>query len=69
LTVSSGPSDVYAQAINHEGHIVLEYRDGAPDRQFQVSDVPLSEVADALSQWMNGDRRFIDDHEWQRLSV
>ena len=52
-----------------EGHIVLGYRAGAPDRHFQVSDVPLSEVADALSQWMNGDRRFIDDHERRRLSV
>ena len=69
LTVSSGPPDLYAQAINHEGHVVLEYRDGSPDRHFQVRDVPLPAVADALSQWMNGDRRFIDDHEWQPVSI
>jgi hypothetical protein len=31
LNVCSGPPDLYAQAINHEGHVVLEYRDGAPN--------------------------------------
>ncbi len=69
LTVSSGPLNVYAQAINHEGHFDLEYRDGSPDRHFQAKDVSLESIADALSQWMNGDRRFIDDHEWQLLSL
>lgn len=34
LNVCSGPPDLYAQAINHEGHVVLEYRDGAPERHF-----------------------------------
>ena len=69
LTVCSGPPDLYAQAINHAGHAVLEYRDGSPDRHFQVRDVPLSAIADALSQRMNGDRRFIDEHEWQPVSL
>ena len=69
LTVCSGPPDLYAQAINHEGHVVLEYRDGACERHFQVRDVPLRAVADALSQWMNGDRQFMEDHEWQPVSL
>ena len=67
LTVASGPPDVYAQAINHDGHVDLEYRDGSPERHFQVSGVSLEAVADALSQWMDGERRFIDDHEWRAL--
>lgn len=69
LTVSSGPPNMYAQAINHEGRFLLEYRDGSPDRHFQVKDVPLASIADALSQWMRGERTFVDDHEWERLSL
>ena len=49
LTVSSGPPNVYAQAINHEGHFDLEYRDGSPDRHFTARDVSLESIADALS--------------------
>ena len=69
LTVASGPPHVYAQAINHEGHFFLEYRDGSPDRHFQAKDVSLESIADALSQWTNGHRQFIDDHDWQPLSL
>ena len=69
LTVASGPPNMYAQAINHEGHFDLEYRDGSPDRHFQAKDVSLESIADALSQWMNGDRQFIDDHDWQPVSL
>ena len=69
LIVASGPPNVYAQAINHDGHFDLEYRDGSPDRHFQVKDVSLESIADALSQWTNGDRQFIDDHDWQPLAL
>jgi hypothetical protein len=60
---------MYAQAINHEGRFLLEYRDGSPDQHFQAEDVSLASIADALSQWMRGDRTFIDDHEWKPLSI
>jgi hypothetical protein len=46
-----------------------EYRDGSPDQHFQVKDVSLASIADALSQWMRGDRTFIDDHGWKPLSI
>ena len=69
LIVDSGPPDVYAQAINHDGSLWLEYRDGSPTRHFQVQGVALDEVATALSQWMRGERAFIDAHEWQQLSL
>ena len=68
LIVSSGPPNLYAQAINHEGRFLLEYRDGSPDQHFQAKDVSLASISDALSQWMRGDRTFIDDHEWEQLS-
>jgi hypothetical protein len=69
LTVASGPPNVYAQAINHEGHFSLECRDGFRDRHFQAKDVSLESIADALSQWTNGHRQFIDDRDWQPLSL
>ena len=62
ITVASGPPDLYAQAVNHEGQVLLEYRDGAADRHFQATDVSLPDVAAALSQWTDGERRFIGDH-------
>ena len=40
-----------------------------PDRHFQAKDVSLASIADALSQWMRGERTFVDDHEWERLSL
>jgi hypothetical protein len=60
---------MHAQAINHEGRFLLEYRDGSPDQHFQAKDVSLASIADALSQSMRGDRTFIDDHEWKPLSI
>jgi hypothetical protein len=69
LIVSSGPPNMYAQAINHQGRLLLEYRDGSPDQHLQAKDVSLASIADALSQWMRGDRTFIDDHEWKPLSI
>ena len=69
LIVSSGPPDLYVQALNHDGRFVLEYRDGSPTEHFQAADVSLAAIADALSQWMRGDRAFMNDHEWNRLSI
>jgi hypothetical protein len=67
LIVDSGPPDTYVQAINHEGSLLLEYRDGSPERHFQVRDVGLDDVAEALAQWTRRERGFIEKHEWQQL--
>jgi hypothetical protein len=67
ITVRSGPPHLYAQAINHDGHLVLEYRDGSADEHYQALEVSRAAVAQALSQWMHGGRDFIADHEWRRL--
>jgi hypothetical protein len=69
LIVSSGPPDLYAQALKDHGRFVLEYRDGSPEKHFQAEGVTLASIADALSQWMRGDRTFISDHEWSPLSI
>jgi hypothetical protein len=68
LIVASGPPDLYAQAINHEGRLLLEYRDGAADRHFQTTGVGLGDVARALSEWFRGERAFIAEHSWERLA-
>ena len=69
LIVSSGPPDLYAQALNDGGCLVLEYRDGAPDQHYQATGVGLDDVARALSQWFRGERAFIAAHEWKQLSL
>jgi hypothetical protein len=69
LIVANGPPDLYAQALNDEGCLVLEYRDGAPDRHFQTIGVGLGDVARALSEWFRGERAFIAEHTWERLSL
>ncbi len=69
LIVASGPPDLYAQAMNHGGRLILEYRDGAPDQHFQTTGVGLDDVARALSEWFRGERAFIAEHEWERLSL
>jgi hypothetical protein len=48
---------------------LLEHRDGSPDQHFQAKDVSLASIADALSQWMRGERTFVDDHDWEPLSL
>ena len=68
LIVSSGPPDLYAQALNDDGRLVLEYRDGGPDRHFQTTGVGLADVARALSEWFRGERAFVVEHTWERLS-
>lgn len=67
VIVDDGRRNSYAQAFNLQGTLLLEYRDGSPQRHFQVTGVGLAEVADALAQWSRGERSFIDDHEWERL--
>ncbi len=70
LIVDSGQPNMYAQAMNHKGSILLEYRDGSPERHFQVRDVGLDDVAEALAQWTRGERAFIDKQKnWQQLSL
>ena len=67
VIVDDGRRKSYAQAFNHHGTLLLEYRDGSPQRHYQVTDVGLAEVADALAQWSRGERAFIQVHEWKRL--
>ena len=69
VTVSSGPPHLYAQAFNDAGRLLLEYRDGSPDRHFQTSGVAIDEVATALEQWFLGRREFIGDHAWTRIET
>ena len=69
VVVSSGPPDLYAQAIKAGDGYLLEYREGSADRHFQTTDVSLEEVATALAQWFEGRRDFIAEHEWTRIEV
>jgi hypothetical protein len=68
IIVDDGRPHSYAQARNVDGTLILEYRDGSPDKHFQATDVPLDQIADALSQWAAGQRQFISRHSWQRLT-
>jgi hypothetical protein len=65
--VSVGKGDAYAQARNDDGMLVLEYREAG--EHFQATGVPMDQIADALSQWAAGQRRFIALHTWQRLEL
>lgn len=67
ITVRSGPPNLYAQAMNHQGDFVLEYRDGSADQHYQARGVSKADIAQALAQWTHGGREFIADHEWDRL--
>jgi hypothetical protein len=64
ITVGQGQS--YAQARNNDGTLILEYLE--QEEHFQASDVPLDQIADALSQWASGQRHFISRHTWRRLT-
>jgi hypothetical protein len=68
VIVDSGRPNRYAQAINDDGRLVLEYRDGSPQRHYQACDVGLADIAAALQQWGQGERGFVADHDWERLT-
>jgi len=68
VVVNDGQRNSYAQAFNDEGTLLLEYRDRSPERHFQVRGVGIGEVAEALSQWSEGDRSFVHGHQWERLT-
>lgn len=68
VVVDDGRQHSYAQAVNDQGTLLLEYRDGSPQRHFQVTGVGIDDVAEALSQWSLGERSFIDHHSWTRLT-
>lgn len=68
VVVDDGRKDSYAQARNCDGVLVLEYRDGSPQRHHQARDVTRSDVARALSQWLEGRRDFVQEHAWRRLT-
>jgi hypothetical protein len=68
VIVDSGPDHLFAQARNDDGTFTLEYRDGSPQRHYAVSGVDLGDVAEALSQWSENRRDFIQNHTWHRLT-
>lgn len=68
VVVADGRRHSYAQAFNDQGTLLLEYRDGSPQRHFQVRGVGIDDVADALSEWSEGGRAFVDRHAWERLT-
>ena len=59
--------DVYIQTAFSDGDIVLEYRDGDPQRHFQAYPVSQDEAAQALWEWSSGSAAFHGRHTWQRL--
>jgi hypothetical protein len=64
--VTVGQTQSYAQARNNDGTLVLEYRD--QEKHFQAVDVPLDQIADALSEWASGRRHFVSRHTWRHLT-
>jgi hypothetical protein len=65
IIVDDGRGGSYAQARNNDGTLVLEYREAG--KRFRATDVPMDQIADALSEWAAGQRKFISQHSWQRL--
>ncbi|MDF2509706.1 MAG: hypothetical protein K0Q52_3565 [Microbacterium sp.] len=68
VTVQSGKNS-YAQVFNDRGALLLEYRDGSPQRHFQTTSVSLGAAAEALEQWANDEREFVRQHDWVRLTT
>ncbi len=68
VTVQSGRNS-YAQVFNDHGTLLLEYRDGSPQRHFQSVSVSLAAAAEALEQWANDERHFVRQHDWVRLTT
>lgn len=68
VIVDSGEDHLFAQARNDDGTFTLEYRDGSPQKHYQVQGVDLGDVSGALSQWSEGRRDFIPTHTWHRLT-
>lgn len=69
VVVDSESDHSYVQARNHgAGVLVMEYRDGSPQRHFQAWGVGLDDVAELFEQWVQGERSFADQHEWRRLT-
>ena len=52
VTVQRG-NNSYAQVFNDGGSLLLEYREGSPQRHFQTAGVSLGDAAAALEQWAN----------------
>ncbi|WUJ74674.1 hypothetical protein OG809_15705 [Kribbella soli] len=69
VVVDSGRDHIFAQARNDNGTLTLEYRDGSPRQHYQVQGVDLGDVAEALSQWAENHRDFINKHTWERLTL
>jgi len=68
VTVQRG-NNSYAQVFNDRGTLLLEYRDGSPQRHFQTAGVGLAAAAQALQEWANDERQFVQNHDWVRLTT
>jgi hypothetical protein len=68
VTVHRGENS-YAQVFNDRGTLLLEYRDGSPQRHFQAAGVDLAAAAEALEEWATGERHFVEAHDWVRLTT
>ncbi|WP_198676136.1 hypothetical protein [Kribbella monticola] len=64
--IAVNQSNTSAKARNDDGTLTLEYHE--KKQRFQAEDVPLDQIADALSQWASGQRQFIARHTWHRLT-
>ncbi|GAA1673240.1 hypothetical protein GCM10009745_15180 [Kribbella yunnanensis] len=67
VTLQDGQADHYIQAMNADGTLLLEYRDGSPEQHFQTTVRNHLEIADAIQQWLAGEREFVSQHAWERL--
>ncbi|TDU91389.1 hypothetical protein EV138_4995 [Kribbella voronezhensis] len=64
--IAVNQSNTSAKARNDNGTLTLEYHE--KEQRFQTKDVPLDQIADALSQLASGQRQFIARHTWRRLT-
>lgn len=69
VIVDLGQDHLFAQARNDDGTFSLEYRDGSPQKHYQVQGADLGDVSEALSQWTENRRDFIANHTWTRLTL
>ncbi|WP_367129286.1 hypothetical protein [Saccharothrix sp. HUAS TT1] len=67
LTLDLGGQDRYVQAAFSGDHMVLEYRDGAPEQHYRAAPMTREQVADAMWAWVNSPREPVPGFSWTRL--
>ncbi|TDD61924.1 hypothetical protein E1263_05930 [Kribbella antibiotica] len=68
VIVGDGRDHHYIQARNTDGVYNLEYRDGSPQLHFCTEVSNQLVIADAIQQWLAGERGFVTEHAWERLT-